>query len=135
MLGLSALACNLGLDDNKNIIYVTSTAGPSSSEMNLTFTGPGTDTWSWQQGALTCDTQDEMKLTIMSDNSAKLNSRGLCFFSRQVAQTLAHHMKAIFLVVLFYMARTIQGIKKSLGTPATILVWEMPAGWQRLAAI
>ena len=75
MLVLSALACNLGLDENKNIIY----------EADLIFTGPGTDTWSWQQGALTCETQDEMKLTIAADNSAKLDSGGLCFFSRQVA--------------------------------------------------
>lgn len=83
-LALSALACNLGLDDNKQIIYVTSTAEQADSEINYTFVGEGGNIWSWQEGTLTCGTRDEMTITVTA-NAAKLVSRGACFFTRDTA--------------------------------------------------
>lgn len=83
MLVLSVLACNIGLDNDKNLIYVTSTAGPSDSDILFALTGTGTDTWLWGEGGLSCDGQNKMELTVTKSNDAKLRSRGICFFTRQ----------------------------------------------------
>lgn len=82
MLVLSVLACNLDLDKDKNIIYVTSTAGPSNSDVLFSLTGTGTDTWNWKESGLSCNTQDEMTLTVNKAYDAKLVSRGACFYAR-----------------------------------------------------
>ncbi len=49
-----------------------------SKNNGATYSGSGTNTWSWEQGKYTCDTPNEMTLTINSANEAVLTSRGGC---------------------------------------------------------
>lgn len=83
MLVLSVLACNMDLEKSGNIVYATSTPGPSGSDILFTISGTGTDTWLWGESGLSCDGQNEMELTITKSNDVKLISRGSCFYERQ----------------------------------------------------
>jgi hypothetical protein len=72
VVGLSILACTLN-QEGKPQPTRANTGSP-----RISFSGTGTDTWSWEQGKYTCDTKDEMLLTINEYNEAVLTARGGC---------------------------------------------------------
>jgi hypothetical protein len=71
--GFGNLACNL-----EKTIPVTETPPPTAESSGYSFSGAGTDTWIWEGGKYTCDSQDSMELTIDKNNNAKLKVRGVC---------------------------------------------------------
>jgi hypothetical protein len=56
-------------------------SGAKQSDIHYSLIGSVTDTWGWGPGSYTCDTQDEMKLTINYANGAVLTLHGACFYS------------------------------------------------------
>ncbi len=86
MLVLSVLACNMDLEKSGNIVYATSTPGPSGSDILFTISGTGTDTWLWGESGLSCDGQNNFELTVTKSNDAKLISKGSCFYERMRAE-------------------------------------------------
>lgn len=71
--------------------YLEGTKNPKSTDENGEFrfilSGSVTDTWSWGPDSYTCDTRDEMKLTISYDDKAVLTLRGACFYSPVAQET------------------------------------------------
>ena len=85
LLGLGTLACSL----NK-VIKATETPPPTAGNPGYVFSGSGVDTWIWEGGKYTCDTQDDMKMTIDKNDRAVLTVNGACLTLRSVGDP-AHY--------------------------------------------
>ena len=67
----------------------------SPNSLRFTFSGTGTDTWGWGPDAYTCDTQDNMTLTISYANTAVLTSKGACFWTSSAYETCTQKQSSL----------------------------------------
>jgi hypothetical protein len=73
LLGLAVLSCNL-----EKVVPPTETPQPTPGIATYVFSGSGTNTWIWEDGEYTCDSQVSMELTIDETDNVKLRVRGAC---------------------------------------------------------
>lgn len=65
------------------------------NSLRFSFSGTGSDTWGWGPDAYTCDTQDNMTLTISYANTAVLTAKGACFWTSSAYETCTQRQSSL----------------------------------------